>query len=334
MINNIAKKFYWGLDQRRGIACKLTCPHCGQKKCFKPYVIRETGEMIDETCGRCDHEQSCGYHLTPTQFFDKNPLAKEQFFREHTLHGFDYHRSPIERVYQTIAPPPVPEYKYLPIEMAEAQQTPDLNLVPWLLKVIPNKERVKEVLDLYRVGSQRDKNGFSYALFWYIDADGHLCDGKLMGYRPDGHRNGKVNWVASQLAQMQPAENTRVKRCLYGEQLISRFPEAKIALVESEKSALVCSCLLPDYLWLATGGCSNLSIEAMKPLNGRSVTIFPDSGMLAKWKEKLEGLKEVDYRFYEGIEKYPPNTDLADILLQKLSTSTQLNASAETGIKY
>ena len=29
--------------------------------------------------GRCDHEQKCGYHFTPRDYFEQNPSEKEKF---------------------------------------------------------------------------------------------------------------------------------------------------------------------------------------------------------------------------------------------------------------
>ena len=42
-----------------------------------------------------------------------------------------------------------------------------------------------------------------------------------------------------------------------------QHPDKPIALVESEKTAIICSGLMPQYLWLATGGKSQLSQEKL-----------------------------------------------------------------------
>lgn len=43
-------------------------------------------------------------------------------------------------------------------------------------------------------------------------------------------------------------------QCLFGEHLLKKYPNKTVALVESEKTAIICSALMPDYIWLATGG--------------------------------------------------------------------------------
>jgi hypothetical protein len=56
---------------------KYACPAC-KKMRFVRYVDTSTGETVDDVVGRCDREDSCGYHLTPREHFlmtGKNPFA-------------------------------------------------------------------------------------------------------------------------------------------------------------------------------------------------------------------------------------------------------------------
>lgn len=58
-------------------------------------------------------------------------------------------------------------------------------------------------------------------------------------------------------------------------------------LVESEKTAVVMSHFIPDYIWLATGGKNGcFNSEVMQVLKGREVTLIPDLGVTEQWKEK------------------------------------------------
>lgn len=45
---------------------KLTCPECGKSNCFVKYVDEEGVIVFPDYVGRCDHENACGYHYTPT----------------------------------------------------------------------------------------------------------------------------------------------------------------------------------------------------------------------------------------------------------------------------
>jgi hypothetical protein len=47
--------------------------------------------------------------------------------------------------------------------------------------------------------------------------------------------------------------------------LINESTKNKIAIVESEKTALIMSLFLPDYIWMATGSKSNLKKEMLLP---------------------------------------------------------------------
>ena len=51
----------------------------------------------------------------------------------------------------------------------------------------------------------------------------------------------------------------------------------KICLVEAEKSAFILSELYPEFLWLATGGLSELQPDKFRPLRGHKVILFPDT---------------------------------------------------------
>jgi hypothetical protein len=57
-----------------------------------------------------------------------------------------------------------------------------------------------------------------------------------------------------------------------------------IAVVESEKTAIISSLYFPDKIWVATGGIGNFKlIEALK---GRNVILYPDTGCYEIWRDK------------------------------------------------
>ena len=88
--------------------------------------------------------------------------------------------------------------------------------------------------------------------------------------------------------------------------------------MESEKTAIVCALFYPAFLWLATGGCGQLSVEKLKPLVGRKVVVYPDSGALEKWEAQLKITKGLSYTLVRQLEAYPSNTDLADLMLHEV----------------
>lgn len=98
-----------------------------------------------------------------------------------------------------------------------------------------------------------------------------------------------------------------------------------MALVESEKTALIASCYLPEYTWLATGGKNGcINTEALRVLRGRNVTLFPDLGATKEWEAKISMMKAVgiDVSLFEQLgnlaneEERQNGLDIADYLLR------------------
>ena len=126
----------------------------------------------------------------------------------------------------------------------------------------------------YRLGIARGGG----VIFWQIDEDDYLLDGKIMYYRSDCHRDHdrKPTWTSYRQRQCgQLPEDWQPHHCLFGQHLIG---EAKtVAVVESEKTAVIMSEVKPDYLWVATGGKTELNVCKLKPLQNHKVIIFPDT---------------------------------------------------------
>ncbi|WP_303041646.1 PG0870-related protein, partial [Duncaniella muris] len=61
------------LQPYKGVATRHPCPACHKKRCFSRYIDTEKQISFPDDVGRCDHEQSCGYHLTPKEYFERNP---------------------------------------------------------------------------------------------------------------------------------------------------------------------------------------------------------------------------------------------------------------------
>ena len=68
--------------------------------------------------------------------------------------------------------------------------------------------------------------------------------------------------------------------------MLSAHPDKTVALVESEKTAVICAGILPKFLWLATGGKSQLG-DKLLVLQGRKIVAFPDVDGFEVWSQKL-----------------------------------------------
>ena len=65
------------LEPYKGISTRHTCPNCHRPRCFSKYIDTEKQIQFPKYVGRCDHEQKCGYHFTPRDYFEQNPSEKE-----------------------------------------------------------------------------------------------------------------------------------------------------------------------------------------------------------------------------------------------------------------
>lgn len=151
----------------------------------------------------------------------------------------------------------------------------------------------------------------------------------IMGYdAKTGHRIkhpfNQVSWVHS----VKKIQDFHMKQCLFGEHLLADASSSArtVAIVESEKTALVAAHFIPDFIWLATGGmhgCFNR--EAMQVLQGREVILFPDLKATEEWRRKVPMLQYVCKRAScsDLLEKMATNEqreaglDIADFLLME-----------------
>lgn len=278
---------------------KARCPQCGRRSLVR-YVDTTRGfQYVDNTVGRCDHELSCGYHLKPSDFYGDHPwMGQTQAAK---------------------LPPPPPPRPFLPLrwEYVERSHSPRSIFWQWFSQVFAplkgvSQDVVSHLFGEYRIGATRE----GHVIFWQIDRRQRVHGGHIMSYTADGHRNGYQGWTHIPLIHsgLLPLDY-QLQQCLFGEHLLAKYPERTVCLVESEKTALVMAALQPRHLWLATSGSGGLNAEKMAPLRGCRLVVFPDSGCYQKWKTRLEAVKGLDFSISDRLEQYPPNTDLADLVM-------------------
>ena len=147
----------------------------------------------------------------------------------------------------------------------------------------------------YRLGMSRDGG----VIFWQIGFLNEMYDGKIMYYRSDCHRDHNRNptWVSHLLRKDgYLPEDWKTEHCLFGLHLL-QDSKKNVAVVESEKTAVIMSAVKPDYTWLATGGKTELNVAKLKPLQGRRVILFPDTDETGKtyqdWYEIAQAASDV-----------------------------------------
>ncbi len=227
---------------------------------------------------RCDHESSCNYHYTPREYFRDHPEARPS--------GEDWRKAP-EWLQRSVHPCPpvhpcgqVDKVDTIPAEIVAKSLRPSVHSdFTRFLATIFDPIILEGLVDEYRLGVTRDRA----VIFYQIDIQGRVRTGKVMKYDPEtGHRikdentKGRITWVHSLMKYSgQLPQEWQLSQCLFGEHLLPLFPEKPVALVESEKTAVICAGLIPKFLWLATGGKSQLNAR-LNVLKGRSITAFPD----------------------------------------------------------
>ena len=305
---------------------KTACPECGRKSCFTRY-IDEAGEIsFPDSVGMCDHINSCGYRYTPKEYFRDNPAVKEKLNEQERFGGTPMAARPPART----LPEQKPQISFLPSDWVEqSMRRYDINPLYRYFTKVMGKENVDKLFSLYRVGTSKMWGGAT--VFWQIDRDGNVRAGKIMGYDAEtGHRIkepfNQVSWVHS----VRKVRDFRMKQCLFGEHLLSdssAVMSAKpVAIVESEKTALVAAHFIPDFIWLATGGMHGcFNSEAIQVLSGREVILFPDLKATEEWRRRLPILESVCKRAIcsDMLEKIATDgqrslgLDIADFLLME-----------------
>ena len=305
---------------------KTACPECGRKACFTRYIDEEGEISFPDNVGMCDHINSCGYHYTPKEYFRSNPAVKERLNGQERFGGTPIAARPPARA----LPEQKPRISFLPSDWVEqSMRRYDINPLYRYFTKVMGKENVDKLFSLYRVGTSRRWGGAT--VFWQIDRNGNVRAGKIMGYDVEtGHRIKEpfnhVSWVHS--ARKIP--DFRMKQCLFGEHLLSDTSAAMsakpVAIVESEKTALVAALFIPDFIWLATGGmhgCFNSG--AMQVLHGREVVLFPDLKATEEWRQRLPMLEsfcrratcsDMLERIATGAQR-EAGLDIADFLLME-----------------
>jgi hypothetical protein len=161
------------------------------------------------------------------------------------------------------------------------------NLVHWL-STLPgwDAKRAQAVARLYRVGTGKG-SVIGWSIFWQIDRKGQVRSGHMMKYSDDGHRvkeGYSQNWIHYILKRFGKLDEFELVQCFYGLHLINNT--RPVAIVESEKTAIICSQYLHNLLGLASVSADGINEFKIRDLAGMSVTLFPDKGCFEKWSCK------------------------------------------------
>jgi len=150
-------------------------------------------------------------------------------------------------------------------------------------------EQMVDAACRYCLGATKSRG----VIFWQIDHEGRIHDGKIMWYGSDCHRlkSKKPCWVSYLLRRRNERVSSKLytlnsklshisSHCFFGTHLLTSSLSpvtSPIAIVEAEKSAFILSELYPEYIWLAAGGLGEVQPDKFRPLRGHRVILFPDT---------------------------------------------------------
>jgi hypothetical protein len=192
------------------------------------------------------------------------------------------------------------------------------NLSQFLLTIFSH-EQVQELKAKYLL-SGTNYHWNNSTMFWQIDDKEQIHACKIMQYNAlTGKRIKKpynrINWLHKALK----LDDFVLNLCLFGLHRINEDHTKTIAIVESEKTAMIMSLYVPDYIWLATGSKQNLKIELLQPIKHRNIILFPDKGEYNNWFDKATELNRQYFKINVSdlIENNDNEnvSDLADLYL-------------------
>ena len=164
-----------------------------------------------------------------------------------------------------------------------------------------SEEQMHHAAERYRLGKSRSGK----TIYWMVDEMGIVRDGHLAD-----------TWVSSLLKAREPKllKSWHPRHCLFGLHLLSHTDlnpltdnnlgryaqnltksdsklykniksvgsvrsvcDKTICVVESEASAVILSELFPESIWMAYAYPANMTVDLLEPLQGCSVTIYPQT---------------------------------------------------------
>lgn len=277
---------------------KFICPRCN-KQTFVRYIENANGSYLDGEFGRCDRETKCAHHNTPKS----NKVG----------------------LFVCCKPKPRPSFHSLDLLQNSFSGNQENNFIEFL-KILFTEEEVKEVVSKYLIGTSNHFEGAT--IFWQIDNLERIHAGKILQYIPETGKRAKtsdgkglINWVH----KVNKTEDFTLDQCLFGLHLINETDEKTVAIVESEKTAIIMSIFKPEYTWLATGSKQAFKQSILEPIKQFKIVAFPDKSEYEDWKQRASELNAKGFKIsvsdwieQTGLES---GSDLADVFINESLSS-------------
>lgn len=274
-------EYRYKLEPYKGMNTRYQCPSCHHKeKTFSRYIDTQTGKPIAPSVGRCNRESNCGYHCTPKQYFQDNNIS------------FDMPQDSPPRLEAVTSTQKT--VSFIPPDIfKQSLKSYGVNNYVLFLAGLYGAEITNQLIETYFIGTSKHWNGAT--VFWQIDILGNVRTGKIMLYDATSGKRAKepfnyITWAHKVMKQPY----FELKQCLFGEHLL-HDKSKPVAIVESEKTAIIASVYLPEFIWLACGGKDGLNAEKCNILKGHKVFLFPDLNGFEKWNSKANELTHLTH---------------------------------------
>jgi hypothetical protein len=271
------------LEPYKGMSTRYNCPDCNQKGKFARYIDTQTNQQLSEKVGKCERSDSCGYHYKPKKYFSDNGIV------------------PNQSINHARGPEPIKPISFIDSKLMAGSLTcyEDNRFIAYLHTIF-DESTVSGLIEKYKIGTSKHWPGST--VFWQQDIAGNIRTGKIMQYDSvTGKRikipQERIQWVH----KVTKAANFNLKQCLFGEHLLSNN-NLPVAVVESEKTAVIASGYLPQITWVASGNKQGLSKDKCDTLraNSKVVILYPDLNCYNDWNEKA---KLYNFKISDLLEK-------------------------------
>ena len=288
---------------------KHICPECGKKR-FVRFIDTTTGDYLPEQYGRCDRESKCSYHLNPyLDGYAKAIQEQERGNRSELPNNWKPQR-------KKAIPQPTPEPVFFHFETFKQTLQPErykkntfIQNLFYRVQFPFEVDEVTKVIRLYRLGTVANGYRAGANTFPFIDIKGNVRAVQVKQFDEHNHttstdflhsiiekhhtRNNKPlpEWLEAYTKQ-----DKRIT-CLFGEHLLSKYPNTKVYLFEAPKTAVYGTLYFgfpeqSNIICLAVYNKSSFSFDKLKVLQGRFVYVFPDlskdGNTFKEWETKAK----------------------------------------------
>lgn len=314
------------LETYRGTKSRHICPACSCKNQFTRFVD-DAGNYLADDVGICNRASKCGYRYTAKQFFADNP-RREKFVKTSVRNCGQNTNQNVNNCLQT----KTKSFDFIaPEHLKPTLRNYDRNaFVQFLFNLFPDcSDEVQDVLKMYFVGTFEDYTSFSS-----IDRLNRICKAKLIRFnRATGKRLKDDYDTSSLVRKLKLKEDFQYKQIFFGEHLLPKNPNKPVAVVESEKTAIIASLCMSQFVWLATGSKQWLKAERLQRFDNRQIILYPDADGFDQWQAvaadaQRQGLPVKVSSLIENCatDRQKQNQyDLADYLIEQQKEINQTN---------